>query len=163
VGLGTFFNYFEGKEAVLAEIGRIRQQRVQARLDDPARALASARGRVEDVLRALVESMEEEPDLTRAIIRAAMSSPELFHGERGRFMALTELLADALRAGQAHGEVAADCDVEAAAHLIIAIYIALTLDWAELASDYELTPTLLAHVDTLWRGIAPAGAKDTAT
>ena len=157
VGLGTFFNYFAGKEAVLAEIGRIRQERVEARLDDPARAEAPTRERVADVLRALVESMEAEPDLARAVIRAAMTAPEIFHGERARFLALTELLAGVLRAGQVRGEVAADCDVEAAAHLIIAAYIALTLDWAERANDYELTPTLLAHIETLWRGMAPNG------
>ncbi len=156
VGLGTFFNYFAGKEAVLAEIGRIRQERVEARLRDPARAAASTRERMADVLRALVSDMEEEPDLARAIIHAAMSSPEIFHGERARFLALTELLAGVLRDGQARGEVAADCDVEAAAHLIISAYAALALDWAARASDYELTPTLLAHIETLWRGIAPA-------
>jgi AcrR family transcriptional regulator len=155
VGLGTFFNYFAGKEAVLAEIGRIRQERIEARLSDPARASAPTRERIADVLRALVESMEEEPDLARAVIRAAMSSPEIFHGERARFLALTELLERVLREGQARGEVAASCDVAAAAHLIISIYIALTLDWAERASDYALTPTLLAHIETLWRGVAP--------
>ena len=155
VGLGTFFNYFAGKEAVLAEIGRLRQERIEARLSDPAYATASARARLDGVLRALVEEMEEEPDLARAVVQAAMRSPEIFHGERARFLALTELLADILREGQARGEVAADCDVEAAAHLVISIYVALTLDWAERANDYELTPTLLAHVDTLWRGIAP--------
>jgi TetR/AcrR family transcriptional regulator, cholesterol catabolism regulator len=155
VGLGTFFNYFAGKEAVLAEIGRIRQERIEARLRDPARAAASTRERVADILRALVEGMEEEPDLTRAVIRAALTAPEIFHGERARFLALTELLEGVLREGQARGEVAAGCDVEAASHLIISAYIALTLDWAERASDYELTPTLLAHIDTLWRGMAP--------
>lgn len=158
-GLGTFFNYFAGKEAVLAEIGRIRQERIEALLSDPARASYHTRERVADALRALVEDMEEEPDLARAVISAAMSSPEIFHGERARFLALTELLAGALREGQTRGEVAADCDVEAAAHLIISIYIALTLDWAARASDYALEPTLLAHVETLWRGMAPQGQR----
>ncbi len=156
VGLGTFFNYFAGKEAVLAEIGRIRQERIEARLSDPARAAATTHERLADVLRALVDDMEDEPDLARAVIYAAMSSPEIFHGERARFLALTKLLEDVLREGQARGEVAADCDVEAAAHLIISAYIALALDWAARSSDYELAPTLLTHVDTLWRGMAPA-------
>jgi AcrR family transcriptional regulator len=153
-GLGTFFNYFAGKEAVLAEIGRIRQERIEARLRAPALVDASARARVEEVLLALVAGMEEEPELTRAIIQAAMASPDLFHGERARFVALTDLLADVLRDGQMRGEVAADGDMEAAAHLIIAIYIALTLDWAARASDYDLLPALLAHLETLWRGLA---------
>lgn len=157
VGVGTVFNYFDGKEAVLAEIGRIRQERIEARLNDPARANASTRERVAEVLRALVGSMEDEPDLTRAIIQGAMTSPDLFHNERGRFLALNQLLADILRSGQERGEVAAESDVDAAAHLIIAIYIALTLDWAARASDYALGPTLLAHVETLWRGLASNG------
>lgn len=153
-GVGTFFNYFAGKEAVLAEIGRIRQERIEARLSAPALVDASARARVEEVLRALVAGMEEEPELARAIIQAAMASPDLFHGERARFVALTELLAGVLRDGQTRGEVAADGDVEAAAHLVIAIYIALTLDWAARASDYDLLAALLAHLETLWRGLA---------
>jgi AcrR family transcriptional regulator len=153
VGLGTVFNYFAGKEAVLAEIGRLRQERIEARLSDPARAAATARECVADILLALVDGMEEEPDLARAVVFAALSSPDIFHGERARFVALSALLADILREGQARGEVAADCDVEAAAHLIISAYVALTLDWAARASDYALGPTLLAHVETLWRGM----------
>jgi AcrR family transcriptional regulator len=156
-GVGTFFNYFAGKEAVLAEIGRLRQERIEARLREPALAGASARERVEEVLQELVEGMEEEPELTRAVIQAAMTSPELFHGERARFVALNDLLAQALRTGRERGEIAADADVEAAAHLIIAIYVALTLDWASGATRYDLAPALLAHVETLWRGLASNG------
>ncbi|HEX9039188.1 MAG TPA: TetR/AcrR family transcriptional regulator [Ktedonobacterales bacterium] len=156
-GLGTFFNYFAGKEAVLAEVGRLRQERIEALLNDPAHAEASAHERISDALRALVAGMEEEPDLARAVIQAAMTSPEIFHGERARFVALIDLLEGVLRAGQRRGEIAEDCDVEAAAHLIIAIYVALALDWAARSSDYALEPALLAHVETLWRGLASKG------
>lgn len=162
VGLGTFFNYFDGKEAVLAEYGLIRQERIAARLIERRQAGATTRERITDALLALVDGMEEEPDLARAVVFAAMASPDIFHGERARFVELSDLLADTLREGQARGEVAADCDVEAAAHLIISIYVALTLDWATRSSDYALAPTLLAHVETLWRGVGSNG-QDAAT
>jgi AcrR family transcriptional regulator len=153
VGLGTFFNYFDGKEAVLAEFGRIGQERIAARLSAQRQAGSTTRERITDVLLALVDSMQEEPDLARAVVFAAMASPDIFHGERARFIELSDLLAETLREGQSRGEVAVDCDVEAAAHLIISIYVSLTLDWAARANDYELGPTLLAHVETLWRGV----------
>jgi TetR/AcrR family transcriptional regulator, cholesterol catabolism regulator len=155
VGVGTFFNYFESKEGVLAELGRRRQQRLEALVADPALATLPTRMRVERMLGAMVEGMEEEPRLTRAVVRAALGSPTLFHGERGRFLTLTMLLAEMLREGQARGEVAADCDVAVASQLLISIYVTLTLDWTEGADEYALLPTLLAHVETLWRGVAP--------
>ena len=158
VGVGTFFNYFDSKEGVLAELGRQRQERLEALIADPSLAGQPTLARVEAIMRALVEGMEEEPTLTRAVVRAALTSPALFHGERGRFLTLTLLLADIIREGQERGEVAADCDAAVAAQLLISIYATLTLDWTEGAGEaeqYELLPTLLTHVETLWRGIAP--------
>ncbi|HZC04196.1 MAG TPA: TetR/AcrR family transcriptional regulator [Ktedonobacterales bacterium] len=158
VGVGTFFNYFDGKEGVLAELGRQRQERLEALIADPSLAAQPTLARLKTIMRALVEGMEEEPTLTRAIVRAALSSPTLFHGERGRFLTLTLLLAEIIREGQARGEVAADCDAAVAAQLLISIYVTLTLDWTEGAAEseqYALLPTLLAHVETLWHGVAP--------
>lgn len=155
VGVGTVFNYFDGKEGVLAELGRQRQERLEALVTDPILAGQPTLTRIEGIMRALVEGMEEEPTLTRAVIRAALSSPTLFHGERGRFLALTALLASIIREGQTRGEVAADCDAEVAAQLLISVYATLTLDWTEGADEYALLPTLLTHVETLWRGVAP--------
>lgn len=161
VGVGTFFNYFDGKEGVLEELGRQRQGRLEALVADPAAAAQPTRVRIERIMGALVEGMEEEPTLTRAVVRAALGSPTLFHGERGRFLTLTRMLAEVLREGQARGEVATDCDVAVAAQLLISIYVTLTLDWTEGADEYALLPTLLAHVETLWRGVAPQRHDET--
>ena len=155
VAVGTVFNYFDGKEGVLAELGRQRQERLEALAAEPTLARQPTLARIEDIMRALVEGMEEEPALTRAVVRAALTSPALFHGERGRFLALTALLADILREGQARGEVSADCDAQVAAQLLISVYAMLTLDWAGDGGEYELLSTLLSHIETLWRGIAP--------
>jgi len=155
VGVGTFFNYFDGKEGVLAELGRQRQERLEALAADPTLTAQSTRARIERIMRALVEEMEDEPTLTRAVVHAALTSQTLFRGERGRFLTLVALLAGIIREGQARGEVAADCDAEVAAQLLISTYVTLTLDWAEGADDYALLPTLLGHVEALWRGVAP--------
>jgi AcrR family transcriptional regulator len=156
IGVGTFFNYFASKEDVLDALGRQRQERLVALLAEPSLAGLTARERIERIMRALVEGMEEEPTLTRAVVRAALGSPTLFHGERARFVALANLFAEILREGQARGEVAADCDAEVASHLLISTYATLTLDWVEEGAEgYAPLPTLLAHVETLWRGIAP--------
>jgi AcrR family transcriptional regulator len=156
IGVGTFFNYFASKEDVLDALGRQRQERLVALLAEPSLAGLTARERIERIMRALVEGMEEEPTLTRAVVRAALGSPTLFHGERARFVALANLFAEILREGQARGEVAADCDAEVASHLLISTYATLTLDWVEAGAEgYAPLPTLLAHVETLWRGIAP--------
>jgi AcrR family transcriptional regulator len=148
VGVGTFFNYFASKEDVLDALGRQRQERLVALLAEPSLATLTARERIERIMRALVEGMQEEPTLTRAVV--------LFHGERARFVALANLLAEILREGQARGEVAADCDAEVASHVLISTYATLTLDWVEEGAEgYAPLPTLLKHVETLWRGIAP--------
>lgn len=158
VGVGTFFNYFDGKEGVLAEVGRRRQERLEALASDPALAALPTLAHIERIFALALEEMEREPALTRALVRVALSSPALFHGERGRFLALTKLLAGIICEGRARGDVAVDCDADTVAQLLISIYATLILDWTEGASGYELLPTLMAHAETLWHGVAPRDA-----
>lgn len=155
VGVGTVFNYFDGKEGILAEVGRLRQERLEALVADMWQTTEPTLARIERILQAMVEDMEREPTLTRAMVRASLASPSLFHGERARYVALSTLLAGVIRAGQSRGEVAADCDADLVAHLLISIYVTLTLDWAEGVEEYAMAPALLMHVETLWRGVAP--------
>ncbi|HEX8997200.1 MAG TPA: TetR/AcrR family transcriptional regulator [Ktedonobacterales bacterium] len=155
VGVGTFFNYFDGKEGVLGEVGRRRQARLEALAADVALADAPTLVRIRRIFELSVAEMEHEPELTRALVRASLSSPTFFHGERNRFVALTKLLAAIIAEGQARGEVARECDVDMVAQLLISIYVTLILDWTGGADDYALLPTLWAHVETLWHGVAP--------
>lgn len=165
VGVGTFFNYFAGKEAVLAEFGGEQIERVEALITQPDFLALPTRTRIEAILRLLVEGVETEPVLLRGVVEVVLHSPELFSGERRRFVALADLLVGLLREGQARGEIRADADICSAVQLLVGSYAVLTLDWVEGGSDsanqagavqtQALLPQLLAQVALLWRALEP--------
>jgi AcrR family transcriptional regulator len=155
VGVGTFFNYFSSKEAVLAEFGVSQTERLQHLLAAPEFTEASTRERIETLLRLLVAGVEAEPELARGMARAALRSHTFFQEGRQLFITFATLLAGVLRDGQARGEVNAESDADVAAQMVITTYAMLILDWAESDGACLLLPNLLASVKMLWMGLAP--------
>lgn len=155
VGVGTFFNYFSSKEAVLAEFGVSQTERVKGLLATPEFATATTRERIEALLRLLVAGVEAEPELARGVARAVLRSHEFFQEGRQLFISFATLLANLLREGQARGEVNPASDARVAAQMIGATYAMLIIDWAESDGACLLLPDLLASVKTLWTGLAP--------
>lgn len=155
VGVGTFFNYFSSKEAVLTEFGVSQTERLQEQLSAPAFTQATTHERIETLLRLLVAGVEAEPELARGMARAALRSHTFFQEGRQLFITFATLLAGVLRDGQTRGEVNPDSDVGVAAQMIITTYAMLILDWAESDGACLLLPNLLASVKTLWMGLTP--------
>ncbi|SRR5579883_3332267 len=155
VGVGTFFNYFSSKEAVLAEFGVSQTERLKELLAAPEFTQTSTRERIETLLRALVAGVEAEPELARGMARAALRSHTFFQEGRQLFVTFAALVAGVLRDGQTRGEVNPESDVGVAAQMIITTYAMFIVDWAESDSVRLLLPDLLASVKTLWMGLAP--------
>ena len=163
VGLGTFFNYYSSKEAVLAELGARQMGGVDDLVASPEFATLTTRERIEGVLLFLVRGVQAEPNLSQAVVQAVVRSPELFTGERRRFVALGALLANLLQEGIARGDVSPRCDVAVAAQILVSSYVLLALDWAEGNQSCLLEPMLRAQIDTLWQGLAPYASLATDT
>ncbi|HLY30437.1 MAG TPA: TetR/AcrR family transcriptional regulator [Ktedonobacterales bacterium] len=155
VGVGTFFNYFDSKEAVLAEFGEHQTARVAQLIEEPEFKAQPTRERIEALLRLLVAGVEAEPELARGVARAALRSRAVFDGERQLFIRFATLLTTVLREGQERGEVNPACDAAAAAQMIAITYAMLIIDWATSEQGRELLPALLTYIKALWVGMAP--------
>ncbi|GEM_PF-749489 len=155
VGVGTFFNYFADKEAVLTEVGAIQAERVAQLLEEPEFQAQTTRERIEALLGMLVSSAEAEPELARGMARAALRSRSIFDERRQLLFTFATALTNILREGQACGEVNPACDAAAAAQMIAITYAMLILEWATSPNERELFPTLLTYIKALWVGLAP--------
>lgn len=87
VAVGTFYQYFKDKDAVLRELARERAEHaasvvaavdLDVRLDDgPAAALAAVRARMRAVVRAVTEHHREDPGLHAVLTERRHVDPEL--------------------------------------------------------------------------------------
>lgn len=155
VAVGTFFNYFPCKEAVLAEFGRSQLTALAVVIEEPAFSALDVQAQVRRVLEQLVTTVEAEPELARGVVQAVLRNPAAVPEERARFVELGTIIARLLTAGQARGEVNAGANAGAAAQLIVAAYLTAVLDWAEGGLESPLLPCLTDQLAVLWGGLRP--------
>jgi AcrR family transcriptional regulator len=154
VGKGTFFNYFETKEHVLATFGAERLAAVERTLD---------RARTEPVLPLLRElatdlagQSKESAALLRAIYAAHASCAPVRAELHKRLQTGRRLLAELFVIAQERGEVRRDKSAAELARLVQVMLLGVTLAWA-LHPDSSLRGT--AH-DT-WDLFLPGLLADT--
>jgi len=161
----TFFNYFPGKDAVLAELGLawLREQaevpRSAARKGAPGPILAGMRR----AIRRQLVAIEKDRDFMRLVFtRSGLFFPQ--GPEVGtpsdavrvdHTRAVFEAVAALIRLGQERGEIRADVDPRQAAELtvsslVITIRLWLTAYWGE---DGSLAARGLRALDVLERGL----------
>jgi len=102
VAKGTFFNYFETKEAILPAVAEWRMREIRERVSPESGAPASPVARIRLVLRSVAEDRISDPQLTHHLIAAGQPP----HSEPVR--ALARLLAELVACGQAEGEMRHD-------------------------------------------------------
>ena len=128
VGKGTFFNYFQTKEHVLATFGAERLASVERALE---RAKA---GPVLPVLRELASDLAghytENPALLRAIYAAHASCVPVRAELHKRLQTGRRLLAEIFAIAQQRGEVRRDIPATELARLTQVVLLGITLAWA---------------------------------
>jgi AcrR family transcriptional regulator len=150
VGKGTFFNYFQTKEHVLATFGAERLASVERALD---RAKA---GPVLPVLRELASDLAghytENPALLRAIYAAHASCAPVRAELHKRLQTGRRLLAGIFAIAQQRGEVRRDIPPTELARLTQVVLLGITLAWA-LHPDSSLGGTSQEAWDLFLPGI----------
>lgn len=150
VGKGTFFNYFETKEHVLARFGAERIAAVER---------ACERAKTEPVLPLLRElatdlagQSKESPALLRAIYAAHASCAPVRAELHKRIRIGRRLLAEILTIAQERGEVRRDMPAAEMARLVQVLLFGTTLAWA-LNPDSSLRRTAQDTWDLFVPGI----------
>ncbi|MCK4315317.1 MAG: helix-turn-helix transcriptional regulator [Anaerolineae bacterium] len=149
VAKGTFFNYFETKEAILPALAGLRLQQLEESLLPEHGAPASPVARVKLALRLVAEDPLSDPALTRRLFAAGMR-----HQGMRPVHALMKLLSEQVRQAQAAGEISADLDPIHVGGMLRALFFQQVIVYHHGYRPASLPETLDTMVNLLLDGIA---------
>lgn len=149
VAKGTFFNYFEAKEAILPALVEWRLQQLEEGLLPEQGAPASPVARIKLALCLVAEDPLSDPVLTRRLF-AARRHRRSIHPVH----ALTNLLAGQVHQAQVAGEIRADLDPVYLGGVIRALLFQQMMMWHHGHRPAPLPELLDRTVDLLLDGIA---------
>jgi AcrR family transcriptional regulator len=153
VGKGTFFNYFESKEGVLAVMAEIQLGKVREALEQ---ATAGKRS-IQSVFRRLFERVAEEPgrspDLARAFVSSFLASPVIRQQTGGSMSEGRRMAAEIVSLGQERGEIDAKLNKDQVALFLLQSFLGTLLLWS-LHSEPSLQTAAASTFQYFWKAIA---------
>jgi AcrR family transcriptional regulator len=150
VAKGTFFNYFESKEAILPALAEWRFQKLQEALTVEHGAPASPVARIKMALCLVAKDPLTDPQLAQRIFAAVMKQRE--HDRIGPVF--VQLLAEQVRQAQAAGEIRPDLDPFHLGGIIRALFFQHMLMWYQGYRPTPLPTMLTEMIDLLLSGAA---------
>lgn len=148
VAKGTFFNYFETKEAILPAIAAHRLEQLDAVLTSREEAPASPVARIKLALRLVAEDPLCQRELAHQLFTAMMNRREV-----GPEQALRDLLAIQVRQAQALGEIDPARDPLYLASAIRSLFFQRLVLWHQGHRLAPLPELLDQSVDLLLNGV----------
>jgi AcrR family transcriptional regulator len=149
VAKGTFFNYFETKEAILPAMAEWRLRQLEDVLSPERGAPASPVARIKLALRLVADDPLSDPVLTRRLLAARW-----YRLDVRPVHALTNVLAEQVRQAQAAGEIRTDLEAAHLGGVIRAVFFQQLMMWHCGDHPAPLSDMLDATVDLLLEGIA---------
>ena len=149
VAKGTFFNYFEVKEAILPALAEWRLRQLEEALLPEQGAPTSPVARIKLALCLVAEDPLSDPILAQRLFAAKRRRLEL-----RPVHVLTNLLSEQVRQAQAVGEIRTDLDPVYLGGLIRALFFQQLMMWHHDHRPALLPEMLCTTVDLLLDGIA---------
>ena len=149
VAKGTFFNYFETKEAILPALANWRFHQLETALMPEHGAPVSGVARIKLALRLVADDPLAEPVLVRRLFAASMHRADLNPAH-----ALTNLLAEQVRQAQEGGEIRDDVSAVYLGGVIRALFFQQLMLWHCGQRFVPLHELLDRTVDLLLDGVA---------
>ena len=152
VAKGTFFNYFDTKEAVLPAIAAWRMEQLEEAITRERGAPQSPTSRIKLALRLVAEDPLCEKELAHQLFAAMTHRREIGPGH-----AFRDLLARQVRRAQAVGEIRQDLDPVYLAAVIRALFFQRLAMWYHGHRPAPLSELIDGSVDLLIEGAAGSG------
>ncbi len=152
VAKGTFFNYFESKEAIVKYLGA---REIGRSGSAPASRVAqsSAVGKLNGMMAMLARSLQKDRELVCLLFRRGITVPELMAGKAGGLSVQTTI-ALLIRQAQRMGEVNRDLDPDKLATVLDGLYLQQLVQWCESDDSEDLERRLTGIVDLFFTGAA---------
>jgi len=154
VAKGTFFNYFDTKEAILPAIAACRLEQLEAALAPEHGAPASPTSRIKLALRLVADDPLCEKQLAHQLFVAMMHRRETGPGH-----ALRDLLVKQVRQAQTAGEIRQELDPVYLAGVIRSLFFQRLAMWHHGHRPAPLHELIDGSVDLLLEGAAGADWK----
>lgn len=153
VGKGTFFNYFPGKEHVLAGFAEVQAAKVARAQKSLKAGKKPLRGVLRGLLHALAKETARSQVLARALLVATLSSSSLRRATRRNLDQAQTLLEQMIAQGQQRGEVRRDWRPDLLARAFQQAFFGALMLWS-LHPPSRLAAWQGVAFDTFWSGIA---------
>lgn len=152
VAKGTFFNYFDTKEAILPALVEWRLETLREALAPGSGAPASPIARIKLALRLVAEDPLVDHTLAQQVFASLAQRRQLPAGHPG--YPLIDLLVELVRHAQAAGEIRTDLDALDVACAIRSLFFQQVMMWHHGHCSGTLPQILEAMLDLLLEGIA---------
>ena len=149
VGKGTFFNYFETKQAILEEIALWRIELLGNHMLAASDIPESVVARIKLLLKAMADEFSPEQELARHVFAARLSAPIKHKGAHRLGSLMHELVVQ----GQASGEIRDDVEPRFVARLLMTCWFYHFSRWWHAKSNYPEEAELNRAVDVLMSGL----------
>lgn len=155
----TFFNYFPRKDSVLTYFWERKMRALHEALADTGDFPDGLKEQLLWVLQRLVAGNQDQRELLRVVVFEVLRSSSALEDDRAQRQGVGELFGSLCRAAAARGELPHGVDPGVLASLIESVYFWTFWQWVEAPSPFPLWDELVARVEGLWRGVAPAPGK----
>jgi AcrR family transcriptional regulator len=149
---GTFFNYFQTKDAVLRYIGTREIGRLGGTVLSAGNGTSSPLVKLKRLMNTLAASLENDRELVCLVFQKGISVTELLAGDAGGF-SVQPMASLLIRQAQRAGEINPELDPDMLASALDALYLQQLVRWCESSRPYPLADRLSGIVDLLLLGI----------
>ena len=169
VGKGTFFNYFENKEAVIRFQFEERLRLISAasskilagveieNYPQSAKYFPKTGGvfwrRMVALVRFITEQSEKNQHLTRTILALSLTNPAVRETSIASKIQASGVIAQLIQEGLNRGELRTDFTPEEMAHILYSAHLSTLWQWAQTDSDKTLSEAIDHTYAMLWRAL----------
>lgn len=156
VGKGTFYNYFESKEHLLAAIAQIQEGAADRAMDEARNGKRTIRLVLNRLARRMCEELERSPNLAHAFLSSMVTGTVIPQEMRKYMSEECHTIAEIIKIGQKRGEISSSQDREQLALLFQQSILGTILLWS-LQGEPGLQESVAASIQYFWRVVVAHG------
>lgn len=153
VGKGTFYNYFESKDHILAAIAEIQTGIVRHALEEATTGQRTIRSILNRLANRMCEELGPSPNLARAFLSSLVTGNVISREMRRGLSEECRMIAEIIKVGQRRNEVSSSLDQDRLALLFLQSIFGTILLWS-LQGEPNPRDSIAVSVKYFWKTVA---------